>query len=136
MNIVLGRSLRALVVDDNYDAVASMKELLELGCACEARGCTDGLSCLSLADSFHPDVIFLDIAMPGMNGFAILDQIRSRAQPQAMVVALTGYAHDAMRSRATAAGFAHYEAKPINFSRLCELVEEAVQKASLKYSRN
>ncbi len=103
---------RVLVVDDNADAARSLAMLLELG-GHEVRLCYDGDAALTETETFHPDVVFLDIGLPGRDGLEVARDLRMRAlTPQPVLVALTGYgqAEDVRRSRE--AGFDHHLVKP------------------------
>ena len=68
---------RILVVDDNHDAAASLRMLLELY-GLEVRTAHDGLGALAAVEAFQPDVVFLDIGMPGMNGYEVARRLRQR----------------------------------------------------------
>ncbi|HJZ91371.1 MAG TPA: response regulator, partial [Gemmataceae bacterium] len=82
-------SLRVLVVDDNVDAAESLGKLLELE-GHEVRRAHDGPTALATADVFRPDVIVLDLGMPGMDGFEVARRIRDRDEGGPLLVALTG----------------------------------------------
>jgi CheY-like chemotaxis protein len=74
---------------------------------------TDGEAALGVAAEFRPEVVFLDLGMPGMNGYETARRLRDEVGlAGAAVVALTGWAGEADRERTRAAGFAYHLAKP------------------------
>jgi two-component system, OmpR family, response regulator len=84
------RPLRVLVVDDDADTAESLAELLTLR-GFPARAVTDGESAIRAAASEPPDVIFTDLAMPGMDGFELAHRLRERSAPKRpLLVAVTG----------------------------------------------
>lgn len=116
--------VRALVVDDEPDGRYVLARLLrKLNCVAEE--CGDGKSCVTVAESFRPDLVLLDLAMPGMDGFQVLEALEELEFPPRLVIALSGYGDGQMVARCRAAGFHCHELKPISFARLHELVVEA-----------
>ncbi len=106
-------SSRVLIVDDNDDAARTMAMLVQaLGGT--ARTARDAAATLKAIDAFHPDVVFLDIGMPGTDGYEICRQIRQRSGTHHMVVALTGWGHPADKQRAIEAGFDAHLTKPVD----------------------
>jgi len=104
---------RIVVADDNRDAVASLKLLLDLD-GHEVLAAHDGEQVLELAASARPEVILLDIGMPKMNGYEVAKRIR--AQPwgrEIKLIAVTGWGQVEDVERARAAGFDHHLTKPI-----------------------
>ena len=116
--------VRVLVVDDEPDGRYVLARLLRK-LDCDAEECGDGKSCLAVAESFRPDFVLLDLAMPGMDGFQVLDALEELEYPPRLVIALSGYGDAQMIGRCRAAGFHSHELKPISFARLQELVAEA-----------
>ncbi|GJH12847.1 hypothetical protein CBA19CS11_28435 [Caballeronia novacaledonica] len=113
---------RILVVDDNTDAAESLAMLLTLDGYVVETAC-DGPSALQLATDFHPEVVLLDIGLPGMDGFEI--GRRFRAMPRlanTVLIALSGYAGEMHRDRARQAGFDHYLVKPAGVTLLKQLI--------------
>ncbi len=105
---------RVLVVDDNVDAAAALAMLLELG-GHEVRVAHDGPAALGEAEAYRPDAVVLDIDLPGMDGYEVGRLLRrSPATRRAVLVALTGYAHDEHRRRCREAGFDHQLTKPVD----------------------
>jgi two-component system OmpR family response regulator len=115
---------RILVVDDDPDVTNLTCELLtRMGHV--AQGAYDGAGGLAAVDSFQPDVVLLDLALPEMSGFEVLDRLRHRpAGGERLVVAITGYAQPADLQRARDAGFDHYLVKPVRVESLRALVGE------------
>ncbi|MDI1445177.1 ATP-binding protein [Polyangium sp. 6x1] len=106
-----GRRLRVLVVDDNVDAAHMIGELVRHE-GHEVRIAHDGLAALAVADEEHPDVIFLDIGLPGMDGYEVARRLRASGNCPDKLVALTGYGQESDRRLAAAAGFTQHLVKP------------------------
>lgn len=103
---------RVLVVDDNADAAESLTALLSLK-GHDARMAHDGHEALQQAEQFHPDVVFLDIGMPTLDGHETAKIIRQQPWGKQMVlVALTGWGQTEDRRRSKDAGFNHHMVKP------------------------
>ena len=110
-----GTSCSVLVVDDNVDAARSMAYLLELS-GHKVEVAHDGVSALAAALAMQPDVVLLDIGLPGLSGWEVAMQIRQRASAKHVVlVALTGYGQETDRERSQNAGFDHHLVKPADF---------------------
>jgi two-component system, OmpR family, response regulator len=107
---------RVLLVDDSVDAAQAMSMLLEtLGH--EVRTMYDGPSALAMSDEFAPEVVILDIGLPGMSGFEVAKALRLRpATEKALMIALTGYGADSDRQKTQEAGFDHHLVKPVSFT--------------------
>jgi PAS domain S-box-containing protein len=113
---------RILVVDDNRDSADSLAMLLRL-VGHDVRTVHDGRQALVVAATYRPDLVLLDIGLPGMDGFAVARHLRSQPELAGVVlVALTGYGSDEDRRQAQAAGFNHHMVKPVNFDALNELL--------------
>jgi len=114
--------MRALIVDDEPVARKILREELEAFTAVEIAGeAENGEAALLLLESARPDVIFLDIQMPAMNGFELLEHLNG-AHPPAVVM-VTAYDQHALR--AFDAGAVDYLLKPINRTRLAQALERA-----------
>ena len=114
-----------MIVDDNRDAANSLAEILRL-MDCRVKVAYDGASALELARKQLPQVMVLDIGMPGMNGYEVLAALR--AMPgggRVTVAALTGYGTDEDKSRASTAGFDAHLTKPMDFSALQAFLRSA-----------
>ncbi|HET9253011.1 MAG TPA: ATP-binding protein [Candidatus Eisenbacteria bacterium] len=108
------QGLRVLVVDDSRDSADSLGILLRhLGA--ETQVVYDGLSALEAMRGFQPAVVFLDIGMPGMDGYETARRIRSSPEGREIsLVALTGWGQDEDRRRSKAEGFARHLLKPVD----------------------
>ncbi|MEO8038561.1 MAG: ATP-binding protein [Betaproteobacteria bacterium] len=115
------RLYRILLVDDNVDFVTSMGALLgALGH--QVRIVHDGPEALLLAADFHPQFVFLDIGLPGMDGYQVARRLReSPPTRDAILVAVTGWGQEKDRQRAKEAGFDQHLVKPVEFSTIQQL---------------
>ena len=122
--------IRVLVVDDNEDAANALGMLLaEHGLA--HRIAHDGRSALALADAFSPDVVLLDIGMPGMDGYEVARRLRRHpAHADALLIALTGWSYPQDQARSSAAGFDHHMRKPADIDQLMGLLASAAPRAA------
>lgn len=105
-----------LVVDDNVDSAESMAVLLRLQ-GHEVRLAYDGLSALEEAQAFHPDLIFLDLDLPKMDGYEVARRLHP-VMKGVTLVAMTGYGQDEDRQRTQEAGFHLHLVKPVDFDML------------------
>ncbi len=124
-----GSSRRVLVVDDNRDAAETLELLLQLW-GHEVQSAYDGCEALSRFQEFQPDIVLLDIGLPGMNGYEVARQIRSLPESLAgyrdvMLVAVTGYGHESDRLQSKEAGFDQHLVKPVQSEILRDLVASA-----------
>ena len=113
---------RILVVDDNPDAAVTLTMLLKLkGHQVHTR--FSGQEGIAAAESLHPEVVLLDIGMPGMNGYDTARLIRAQPWSQSMVlIALTGYGQEEDRRLSRAAGFDAHLVKPVDVAALTQLL--------------
>ena len=101
-------------MDDNVDAAESAAMLLRLR-GHEVRTVHDGLSVLPAVRDFRPEVILLDIGLPGLTGYEVAKQLRSQPEFESLVLAaLTGYGQDEDRRRSREAGFDLHLTKPLD----------------------
>jgi PAS domain S-box-containing protein len=120
------RGRRVLVVDDHADA-ADMLSWLMRAHGGDVRTANDGEEAIALAREFDPQVILLDIGMPGMDGYETCQRIRAAEHNQrAFVVAITGWGQDRDKARADAAGFDAHITKPADPVALEQLLAQAV----------
>jgi PAS domain S-box-containing protein len=113
---------RVLVVDDNVDSAESIALLLELN-GHEVRMAHDGPAALEVADGFRPEVIVLDIGLPGMDGYEVARRLRNGgAMRAALLIALTGYGQAEDRKHSQAAGFDYHLVKPVDTVLLQNLI--------------
>ena len=105
-------SCRALIVDDNHDSADTMAMMLTM-LGHETRCVYDPHKTLDAVDAFEPDVVFLDIGMPGLSGYDVARSLRKAARgPLLTLVAVTGWGHADDRRRTAEAGFDHHLVKP------------------------
>jgi signal transduction histidine kinase/DNA-binding response OmpR family regulator len=106
------RGRRVLVVDDNEDAAKSIAVFLRLE-GHEVRTVIDGPQALACCEVFAPQVVILDIGLPGMDGYAIARRLAERPETEhALFIALTGYGQKEDLAQASEAGFTHHFVKP------------------------
>jgi CheY-like chemotaxis protein/two-component sensor histidine kinase len=116
---------RVLVVDDNTDAATSLARLLSRIYGQEVRVAHDGPEALQAAEEFHPELVLLDIGMPGMDGYEVARQLRLRPGFEGtLLVALTGWGQESDRDRSREAGFDHHLVKPVDPDALLGLLTE------------
>jgi CheY-like chemotaxis protein len=112
--------MRVLVVDDEVDTAETLAEVLEtLGHA--ARTAHDGPAALEALTAFDPDVVLLDLGLPGMDGFEVARRLRDRSA-QLRIIAVTGYGQDLDRKNTERAGFEAHLVKPLKLSALQEIL--------------
>jgi CheY-like chemotaxis protein len=104
---------RILVVDDNFDAAESIARILKLF-GHEVRCVQDGPNALAAARDYRPEVVVLDIGLPGMDGYEVARRLRRMDLPATRIVAVTGYGQDEDRLRSRAAGFDEHLTKPVD----------------------
>lgn len=110
----ISRSLRILVVDDNPDSADMLAMSLKM-MGHDVRALYDPLQVVAIALEFHPDLAFLDVGMPVLNGFALASQLRLQQWPgdqRPRLIALTGWGQDEDRRRSQDAGFDDHLVKP------------------------
>ena len=109
-----GPARRILVVDDHQDSTDSLALFLRLR-GHEVRTANDGPSALDEIERYHPDVVFLDLGLPGMSGYDVARRVRMMSDPGSLrLVAVTGYGTDADRQKTRDAGFDVHLAKPVD----------------------
>ena len=119
-------SKRVLVVDDNRDAANTLADLLRLW-GHEVVLAFDGNEALMRASENRPEMVLLDIGLPGLDGYQVAERLRKES-PEGRVlllVALTGLGQQEDRARAMEAGFDHHLTKPVNPAKLRELLSPA-----------
>lgn len=123
--VVQHKKLRVLVVDDNIDAADSLAALLEIS-GHTIRTANDGRHAFQLAQDFRPDVAFLDIGLPGMNGYELAKALRNTlGMEKIMLIALTGWGTEADLRQARLAGFDQHLTKPANLDAVDRLLLKA-----------
>ncbi len=115
---------RVLVVDDNLDAAEALKRVLQL-LGHEVHQSADGATAIDVVQHFEPDIVFLDIGMPGMNGLEAAQRIRRLTlAKQPLICALTGWGQEEDRERSQAAGIDRHLVKPLDYDTLQNVLEE------------
>ena len=118
------RPRRVLVVEDNRDAREMLVFLLRRD-GHEVRAANDGPAALGEAESFAPEIVLLDVGLPGMDGYAVARELRNSPRTAgALLVALTGYGQAEDRHKAFAAGFDHYLLKPAEPAQVREVMRQ------------
>lgn len=116
------QGFRVLVVDDNTDAAESLAMILQMS-GHVARVAHDGDQAVKVAREFKPQIVFLDIGMPGKNGYEVARELRQTpAARDSVLVALTGWGAEDDRARSRAAGFDHHLTKPADFGAVEQLL--------------
>jgi signal transduction histidine kinase/ActR/RegA family two-component response regulator len=119
----VGASRRVLVVDDNVDAAESSAFLLRFS-GHEVEVAHDGEAALRVVRGFRPDVVLLDIGLPGKSGYEVARELRSRPEGEGIILAaVTGYGQDDDRRRSLEAGFDYHLTKPLDPDTLTAFVE-------------
>ena len=113
---------RILIVDDNVDAAAALNLLLQ-SLGHETSVAHDGLQALAAAEVFRPDVVLLDIGLPGVSGYEVARRLRTGKGGALKIIAITGWGQEADRVRAAEAGFDVHLVKPVDESALRDLLE-------------
>jgi CheY-like chemotaxis protein len=105
---------RILVVDDNVDAAESLAKLLRLS-GHEASTAYTGMAVAGAVAEHRPDVVLLDIGLPGLDGYEVARRLRAAPGGEGLLlIALTGYGQESDRQRSRAAGFDHHLVKPLD----------------------
>lgn len=113
---------RILVVDDNRDSADSLGMLLRL-MGNDIRTAHDGLEAVELAETFHPELVLLDIGLPKLNGYEVARRIRRHPGGRDVIlVALTGWGQEEDRRRSQEAGFNFHIVKPVELVALEKLL--------------
>ncbi len=118
---------KVLIVDDDEDTVTSLSIMLRI-LGHEVHSAPDGVQAIEAANSFRPDIVLLDIALPKMNGYAVARRIRQEAWGKDMkLVALTGLGQEEDKRRSIEAGFDRHLTKPMEPTALDVLLKELCQ---------
>jgi len=122
-------SIRILLVDDESEATDLLsKRLTRRGCIC--RCAQNGEEALECINQERPDVVVLDVKMPGMDGLTVLEKIK-RLDPAIEVIMLSGHADPASAVNGLRLGAFGYVMKPPNFNELWHLIEDASHLSAL-----
>ena len=116
---------KIVVVDDNADAAETLAVLLR-GLGHGVATAYDGPSAITAARRMRPDIIFLDIALPGLDGFGVAEEIRRDSSfAKTIIVAVTGLASEADRVQANESGIDIYLTKPVDTRFITSFVGDA-----------
>lgn len=123
------RPLRVLAVDDNVDANKVLATYLN-ALGHDVRTACDGPTGLSAALDYRPDVVLLDIGLPGMDGYEVAKRLREQSiLGHVVLVAMSGYGQEAARQHSHAVGFDHHLVKPADLRLVQQVLASVVQKA-------
>ena len=113
--------IRILLVDDSKDTLRLLSRLL-IRRGHEVCAVADGLTALKVAQEFRPEVLLLDIGLPGLDGYSLARRLRADGFAKELMIAISGYAQENDRALAREAGFDHHFAKPVDFDALLALL--------------
>jgi CheY-like chemotaxis protein/anti-sigma regulatory factor (Ser/Thr protein kinase) len=120
-------SRRILVVDDNSDAADALGMLLKL-LGADVRTANDGVSAVEAVSKYRPDIVLLDISMPGMDGYEVARRVRQTPEGRKVaLIALSGRGQEEDRRLGREAGFDHYLVKPVDLNALQALQDLGLQ---------
>lgn len=115
---------KILVVDDNHDAAFTVGELLR-ALDQDVELTHDGLSAVTVVEATRPDVVLLDIGLPGIDGYETARRIRARSDSyRPVLIAITGWGQESDKTQAYQAGFDRHLLKPVEFSMLLEVLQD------------
>ena len=113
---------KILVVDDNQATATALADLLQLS-GFEVRAAHDGFAAIDAVRKQSPEIVLLDIGLPGMDGYQVVQKLRTEEGLQhARIIAITGYGEDQARKRSREAGFDHHLVKPVDYDTLLGLI--------------
>ena len=125
---VSGSQRKILVVDDNVDAADTLEALLGMD-GFDVTTVYDGVAAVTQARASTPDVIVMDIGMPGMDGYDAARLIRQQpGGDRIMLIALTGWGQATDKNRAAQAGFDHHLVKPVDYDMLMKCLQDSTAK--------
>jgi two-component system cell cycle response regulator DivK len=116
---------KILIVEDSPDNMKLFSTILGLK-GHEVTGLPGGEGLLEAVERTRPDLVLMDIQLPGKDGFALLEEIRRSPFPAARVIALTAHAMTGDRERALEAGFDGYITKPIDIRSFPDQIQRAL----------
>ena len=116
--------MKVLIVDDNVDSAQTSLWMLDL-MGHKGTLAHEGVRALEIAHDLNPDVVLLDIGMPGMDGYEVCRQLRQMPEMKnKTVIAQTGWGQESDRQKAFAAGFDHHITKPVSLDLLTQLLAD------------
>lgn len=121
---------RLLLVDDSVDAATLLSMVLEAE-GYDVRVAHEAKQALEVAAQFNPEIVLLDLGLPGMDGFQLAREMRKQASTAgALLIAVTGYGQAADRQRSLEAGFDHHLVKPVSIDEIQRVIAERFPNAS------
>jgi two-component system CheB/CheR fusion protein len=118
------QGLRVMVVEDNVDTARSMSQLLNKA-GCSTKVVHDGVAALDSADEFQPEVVLLDIGLPGLDGYQVAQRLRADPRHRRVrIIAVSGYGKEQDQQRSKEAGCDDHLVKPVDFDSLLALLGE------------
>ena len=110
-----------LVVDDNVDTATGLSRLLKL-LGHDVQVAHDGKAAIEAARAHRPEIVLLDIGLPGMDGYQVASKLREEeCCKDAIIIAVSGYGQEEDRRRSQEAGFDHHLVKPVDYDALMTL---------------
>ena len=114
--------MRVLVADDSQDTARMMRVLLR-GQGYEVKLAYTGHEAIEVAGGFRPEVVLLDLDLPGMDGYEVASRLRrEECYRDATIIAVSGYGQEEDRRRSKEAGFDHHLVKPLDHDALLSLL--------------
>jgi signal transduction histidine kinase/ActR/RegA family two-component response regulator len=120
---------RVLVAEDHPDTAEMMRTMLSLN-GHDVRIALDGVDAMAVASAFKPQIVFVDIGMPGMDGYETGRELRRLLGDRVVLVALTGWGQDEDKRRSREAGFDHHLTKPPEPEVLERLIASAIERGT------
>jgi len=111
---VRGGQLRVLIIDDNVDSAESFRMLLELS-GHSVAVVHDGVGALRVVEEFDPHVAFVDLGLPGLDGFEVARRILKHHRKPPVLIALSGYGREEDKQRTKSIGFHNHLVKPVDY---------------------
>jgi DNA-binding response OmpR family regulator len=119
------KNLKILLVDDEEEFVTTLAERLELR-GLQARAALNGEAALQMIEADTPEIVILDVMMPGLGGFEVLRRIKAQ-HPQLPVILLTGRGSEKEGVKGMQLGAFDYLMKPLNIEELIKKMQEAIK---------
>lgn len=119
------KNLKILLVDDEEEFVITLAERLELR-GLQARAALNGEAALQMIEADTPEIVILDVMMPGIGGFEVLRRIKNQ-YPQLPVILLTGRGSEKEGIKGMQLGAFDYLMKPLNIEELIKKMQEAIE---------
>lgn len=124
-------SRRVLIVDDHVES-AEVLGMVVQSVGAQVRLAHDGPAALALAREFLPRVIFLDLNLPGLDGYEVARRLRVEPETaRSVVIALTGWARSTDEERSLREGFEHHLVKPVEVERVRRILETVFSEAEV-----